>query len=821
MTKYSRNSFLKDGEVAGLYDLQETLGCGHFAVVKVARHVFTGERVAVKVIDKTKLDEVARAHLIKEVRCMKLVQHPNVVRLYEVIDTQTKLYLVQELGDGGDMYEYIMNHEQGLCEEKARHYFQQIVLAIDYCHKLHIVHRDLKLENVIFFKSLDVAKLTDFGFSNKFTPGHKLDTACGSLAYSAPEVLLGDSYEAPAVDIWSLGVILFMLVCGRAPFYEINDSETLINIMDVRYSVSDHVSQACQSLIEKMLVREPYLRCSLDDIMKDPWFQGSHPPILPTPVPLVTELPLTPEEHNYVAEKLQEGNIADRETLQKSLEDNTYDHVTAAYYLLAEQLLRRLKSTNNSFEPAIARRRNNGRRSLQEHKRQDREPKSSIPAVEGIKDRGNDSEAHSDSESGSSTPRSRRSSSGRLAPREGQMLNETIKAHAIEADEVLHSSMEEDDLVPSSLHIKHGKIPSTSALPEPSTSTNLQFSTESMHTSNSPSVSRPHERKFGGRHGRFPRTSGNPLGLNQIHEERESDLDDSPVNSPRVERTRRHLGAGLMKSKRTTRRLSPVHSGGSRRSSSCSSSDEDEIERHMHRLKTNSGCKLNSWRASPEDPSSDGDSGGGTSVGGSGGVSKRSAGPSNGSSNGEHSTDKTPPSKQESGRKSQCLNITLGLNGFAPLCENLCAIDESNKENVDNNLMKIGEGTSDIKAKLDAASNGKRSPLIEECDVLGSKGNGEVDRNSFCKEKRNSASKYIQTTDCEEECRTQTANNGDEKPEDMTTCDSVEAMVNFELNDTSVHSKDTLKLVEDSKINKNFLQKTTMQTVTSNCCRIF
>lgn len=190
---------MKDGQIAGLYDLQETLGCGHFAVVKVARHVFTGERVAVKVIDKTKLDEISRAHLFKEVQCMKLVQHPNVVRLYEVIDTQTKLYLVQELGDGGDMYEYIMNHEQGLTEDKARHYFQQIVLAIDYCHKLHIVHRDLKLENVIFFRSLDVAKLTDFGFSNKFSPGQKLDTSCGSLAYSAPEVLLGDSYEAPAV----------------------------------------------------------------------------------------------------------------------------------------------------------------------------------------------------------------------------------------------------------------------------------------------------------------------------------------------------------------------------------------------------------------------------------------------------------------------------------------------------------------------------------------------------------------------------------------------------------------------------------------------
>ena len=214
MARYSQNSTLKDGQIAGLYDLQETLGCGHFAVVKVARHVFTGERVAVKVIDKTKLDEISRAHLFKEVRCMKLVQHPNVVRLYEVIDTQTKLYLVQELGDGGDMYEYIMNHEQGLSEDKARHYFQQIVLAIDYCHKLHIVHRDLKLENVIFFKSLDVAKLTDFGFSNKFSPGQKLDTSCGSLAYSAPEVLLGDSYEAPAVGKFFFLIINLILNFG-------------------------------------------------------------------------------------------------------------------------------------------------------------------------------------------------------------------------------------------------------------------------------------------------------------------------------------------------------------------------------------------------------------------------------------------------------------------------------------------------------------------------------------------------------------------------------------------------------------------------------
>ena len=166
------------------------------------------------------------------------------------------------------MYDYIMKHEGGLGEETARKYFRQIVTAIQYCHKLHVVHRDLKPENVVFFEKLGMVKLTDFGFSNKFNPGQNLLTSCGSLAYSAPEILLGDAYDAPAVgesnlvqpqlcqfiryservlssqhpitvsDIWSLGVILYMLVCGSAPFQEANDSETLTMIMDCNYIVS-------------------------------------------------------------------------------------------------------------------------------------------------------------------------------------------------------------------------------------------------------------------------------------------------------------------------------------------------------------------------------------------------------------------------------------------------------------------------------------------------------------------------------------------------------------------------------------------------------
>uniref|UniRef100_A0A3Q4GFK2 SNF-related serine/threonine-protein kinase n=1 Tax=Neolamprologus brichardi TaxID=32507 RepID=A0A3Q4GFK2_NEOBR len=330
-----------DGKIAGLYDLDKTLGRGHFAVVKLARHVFTGEKVAVKVIDKTKLDTVATGHLFQEVRCMKLVQHPNIVRLYEVIDTQTKLYLILELGDGGDMFDYIMKHEEGLNEELAKKYFAQIVHAISYCHRLHVVHRDLKPENVVFFEKQGLVKLTDFGFSNKFQPGKKLTTSCGSLAYSAPEILLGDEYDAPAVDIWSLGVILFMLVCGQPPFQEANDSETLTMIMDCKYTVPPHVSSTCKDLIDRMLQRDPKQRASLEEIESHAWLQGVDPsPATKYSTPLISHKNLSEEEHNSIIQRMVLGDIADRETIVEALETNKYNHITATYYLLAERILR-------------------------------------------------------------------------------------------------------------------------------------------------------------------------------------------------------------------------------------------------------------------------------------------------------------------------------------------------------------------------------------------------------------------------------------------------------------------------------------------------
>ncbi|KAG7473208.1 hypothetical protein MATL_G00093180 [Megalops atlanticus] len=184
--------------LAGAYALDRPLGRGHFGEVRLARHVFTGQPVAVKVVDKTKLDAAAASRLLQEVRCLKLVRHPNVVRLYEVIESRTRLYLVLELAEGGDLHDYILRHERGVSEDAARTRFAEIVRGVSHCHCVRVVHRDLKPENVVLGRGgAGPAKLADFGFSSRFQPGRMLETSCGSLGYSAPEVLLGEEYDAP------------------------------------------------------------------------------------------------------------------------------------------------------------------------------------------------------------------------------------------------------------------------------------------------------------------------------------------------------------------------------------------------------------------------------------------------------------------------------------------------------------------------------------------------------------------------------------------------------------------------------------------------
>ncbi|KAF6716354.1 SNF-related serine/threonine-protein kinase [Oryzias melastigma] len=613
-----------DGKIAGLYDLDKTLGRGHFAVVKLARHVFTGEKVAVKVIDKTKLDTVATGHLFQEVRCMKLVQHPNIVRLYEVIDTQTKLYLILELGDGGDMFDYIMKHEEGLNEELAKKYFAQIVHAISYCHRLHVVHRDLKPENVVFFEKQGLVKLTDFGFSNKFQPGKKLTTSCGSLAYSAPEILLGDEYDAPAVDIWSLGVILFMLVCGQPPFQEANDSETLTMIMDCKYTVPTHVSSVCRDLIDRMLQRDPKHRASLEEIESHAWLQGVDPsPATKYNTPLVSHKNLSEEEHNSIIQRMVLGDIADREAIIEALETNKYNQITATYYLLAERILR--EKQDKEVQP-----RSSSPSSIKAHFRQ------SWPSrVDMHQDIEDTLAASSISHAG-----------GPQSP--ARSAENLLNGHRSKG--MMELGLQEDTSVTDSAGLPAqgaaaggpapACIPETMRAPAPSTSTAAKqriclFRVEEDEEEDEEQDLSPLPTKVILR--RKPPSLTNRLTsrksapvLNQIFEEGESD-DDFATNEglpPKLSRLKMNMGgtvsSGAASSPGATqKRFHRRKSQG--RGSSCSSSEtsDDDSENHRRRMDKDSGFGY-SWNrrdSSEGPPGSEGGNGGGSSSGQGGGFS--------------------------------------------------------------------------------------------------------------------------------------------------------------------------------------------------------
>uniref|UniRef100_A0A8C2HWU8 MAP/microtubule affinity-regulating kinase 3 n=1 Tax=Cyprinus carpio TaxID=7962 RepID=A0A8C2HWU8_CYPCA len=258
----------------GCYRLLKTIGKGNFAKVKLAKHILTGKEVAVKIIDKTQLNTSSLQKLFREVRIMKLLNHPNIVKLFEVIETDKTLYLMMEYASGGEVFDYLVAHGR-MKEKEARAKFRQIVSAVQYCHQKCIVHRDLKAENLLLDADMNI-KIADFGFSNEFTLGSKLDTFCGSPPYAAPELFQGKKYDGPEVDVWSLGVILYTLVSGSLPFDGQNLKELRERVLRGKYRIPFYMSTDCENLLKKFLILNPTKRGSLEQIMKDRWMNVGH-----------------------------------------------------------------------------------------------------------------------------------------------------------------------------------------------------------------------------------------------------------------------------------------------------------------------------------------------------------------------------------------------------------------------------------------------------------------------------------------------------------------------------------------------------------------
>uniref|UniRef100_K7FXT3 Serine/threonine-protein kinase MARK1 n=1 Tax=Pelodiscus sinensis TaxID=13735 RepID=K7FXT3_PELSI len=328
-----RNSITSTNEEhphIGNYRLLKTIGKGNFAKVKLARHVLTGREVAVKIIDKTQLNPTSLQKLFREVRIMKILNHPSIVKLFEVIETEKTLYLVMEYASGGEVFDYLVAHGR-MKEKEARAKFRQIVSAVQYCHQKCIVHRDLKAENLLLDADMNI-KIADFGFSNEFTIGNKLDTFCGSPPYAAPELFQGKKYDGPEVDVWSLGVILYTLVSGSLPFDGQNLKELRERVLRGKYRIPFYMSTDCENLLKKLLVLNPVKRGSLEQIMKDRWMNVGHEE---------EELkPYTEPEPDFNDTKRIDIMVTmgfSREEIHESLVKQKYDEVMATYLLLGRK----------------------------------------------------------------------------------------------------------------------------------------------------------------------------------------------------------------------------------------------------------------------------------------------------------------------------------------------------------------------------------------------------------------------------------------------------------------------------------------------------
>ncbi|KAJ4900897.1 SNF1-related protein kinase catalytic subunit alpha KIN11 [Raphanus sativus] len=318
------------------YKLGKTLGIGSFGKVKIAEHLLTGHKVAIKILNRRKIKNMQMEDKVRrEIKILRLFMHPHIIRQYEVIETPSDIYVVMEYVKSGELFDYIV--EKGrLQEDEGRNFFQQIISGVEYCHRNMVVHRDLKPENLLLDSRSNI-KIVDFGLSNVMRDGHFLKTSCGSPNYAAPEVISGKLYAGPEVDVWSCGVILYALLCGTLPFDDENIPNLFKKIKGGIYTLPSHLSADARDLIPRMLVVDPVKRITIPEIRQHRWFHTHLPRYL------AVSPPDTAEQAKKINEEIVQQVVTmgfDRNQVMESLRNRVQNDATVTYYLLLDNRFR-------------------------------------------------------------------------------------------------------------------------------------------------------------------------------------------------------------------------------------------------------------------------------------------------------------------------------------------------------------------------------------------------------------------------------------------------------------------------------------------------
>lgn len=353
----SSRSRLSDGSKIGNYQIVKTLGEGSFGKVKLAYHITTGQKVALKIINKKVLAKSdMQGRIEREISYLRLLRHPHIIKLYDVIKSKDEIIIVIEFASN-ELFDYIIQRDK-MSEQEARRFFQQIISAVEYCHRHKIVHRDLKPENLLLDEELNV-KIADFGLSNIMTDGNFLKTSCGSPNYAAPEVISGKLYAGPEVDVWSCGVILYVMLCRRLPFDDESIPVLFKNISNGVYILPKFLSPGAANLIKRMLIVNPLNRISIHEIMQDEWFKIDLPDyLIPADLKEKKETGHDETEDKNQPEEIDDDLVTalsrtmgyEKEEIYESLESNednsNLNEIRDAYVLMKENrgLLKGLKS---------------------------------------------------------------------------------------------------------------------------------------------------------------------------------------------------------------------------------------------------------------------------------------------------------------------------------------------------------------------------------------------------------------------------------------------------------------------------------------------
>ncbi|XP_034089048.1 serine/threonine-protein kinase BRSK1-like isoform X1 [Gymnodraco acuticeps] len=327
-------------QYVGPYRLEKTLGKGQTGLVKLGVHCITGQKVAIKIVNREKLSESVLMKVEREIAILKLIEHPHVLKLHDVYENNKYLYLVLEHVSGGELFDYLVKKGR-LTPKEARKFFRQIISALDFCHSHSICHRDLKPENLLLDEKNNI-RIADFGMASLQVGDSLLETSCGSPHYACPEVIRGEKYDGRRADVWSCGVILFALLVGALPFDHDNLRQLLEKVKSGVFHMPHFIPPECQALLKGMIEVHPDKRLTLEAIQKHSWYQGGRnepcpeqPP--PRRVCVKRIASLSDLDPDVLESMFSLGCFRDRVKLTQDLTSEEENQEKMIYYLLFDR----------------------------------------------------------------------------------------------------------------------------------------------------------------------------------------------------------------------------------------------------------------------------------------------------------------------------------------------------------------------------------------------------------------------------------------------------------------------------------------------------